>query len=141
MPTKAELQVEIDGLKHQVRRMNRALNQAQLDLSALPERLVSWPTPHIDPRSAEAIQRGLSEWEQNISDPDQESAHISGLRRGSDGRGRSPTHTMGSLRGVVLSLRGVGLRLRSTLGKRSFLHAIGSTLIGRRALVTSNTTR
>jgi len=32
MPTKAELQEEIDGLKHQVRRMDRALNQAQLDL-------------------------------------------------------------------------------------------------------------
>ena len=70
MPTKADLQEEIDGLKHQVRRMDRALNQAQLDLSELAPRLVSWPTPHIDPRSAEAIQRGLSEWGQNISDPD-----------------------------------------------------------------------
>ena len=70
MPTKADLQEEIDGLKHQVRRMDRARNQAQLDLSAVPERLVHWPTPHIDPRSAEAIQRGLSEWGQNIIDPD-----------------------------------------------------------------------
>ena len=70
MPTKAELQSEIDGLKHQVRRMDRALNQAQLDLGELAPRLVTWPTPHIDPRSAEAIARGLSEWERLVIDPD-----------------------------------------------------------------------
>ena len=70
MPTKAELQEEIDGLKHEVRRMDRALNQAALDLEALPDRLVYHPVPHVDPRCAEAIARGLTEWERVIKDPD-----------------------------------------------------------------------
>ena len=70
MPTKAELEEQIEGLKHDVRRMDRALNQAAIDLEALPPRMLHHPTPHIDPRSAEAIARGLSEWERNVVDPD-----------------------------------------------------------------------
>jgi len=70
MPTKAELEDQIAGLKHEVRRMDRALNQAALDLEALPPRMIHHPTPHIDPRSAEAIARGLEEWKRNIVDPD-----------------------------------------------------------------------
>ncbi len=70
MPTKAELEAQLNDLSHQVRRMDRALNQASIDLASIPERLVHYPTPHIDPRSAEAIARGLAEWEQTIIDPD-----------------------------------------------------------------------
>ena len=37
MPTKAELQERVDNLEADLRRMDRALNQAQLDLDSLPE--------------------------------------------------------------------------------------------------------
>ena len=70
MATKAQLQEKIDDLQHQVRRLDRALNQAEIDLKVLPDRLVTWPTPHIDPRSAEALSRGMEEWNRVVKEPD-----------------------------------------------------------------------
>jgi len=76
MPTKIQLQAqletletEFDDLNHEVRRLNRALNQASLDLKPMSEKLVFYPTPHIDPRSQEAITRGLNEWSDVVKDP------------------------------------------------------------------------
>ena len=70
MPTKTELEAQIQELKHDVRRMDRALNQASLDLEELAPRMIHHPIPHLDPRSAEAIARGLTEWERIVEDPD-----------------------------------------------------------------------
>ena len=41
MPTKAELEATINDLKHDVRRLERSLGQAELDLQALPHRDVT----------------------------------------------------------------------------------------------------
>ena len=41
MPTKADLEVTITDLQHQVRRLERSIGQAQLDLQELPERLAT----------------------------------------------------------------------------------------------------
>ena len=35
MPTKAELEAQLNDLSHQVRRMDRALNQASIDLASM----------------------------------------------------------------------------------------------------------
>jgi hypothetical protein len=45
MPTKAELEARVQELEHNVRRLDRALNQAQLDLGSESEqkRLVFHP--------------------------------------------------------------------------------------------------
>jgi archaellum component FlaC len=36
MPTKVELETRIDDLKHQIRRLERSVNQARLDVKELP---------------------------------------------------------------------------------------------------------
>jgi len=69
MPTKAELQTRVEGLEHDVRRLKRALAQADLDVHELPPKMVYWPTPHTDNRSIEAVERGLAEWRENVVDP------------------------------------------------------------------------
>ena len=84
MPTKAELEATIDGLKHDVRRLERSLGQAQLDLEELPHRSVHYPRPHRDERSVEAVERGLAEWELNVVDP---SKRIDTYIRSMDGIG------------------------------------------------------
>ena len=43
MPTKADLEVQIEDLQHKVRRLERSIGQAALDLKELPERLVTFP--------------------------------------------------------------------------------------------------
>jgi hypothetical protein len=70
MPTKAELEARVQELEHNVRRLDRALNQAQLDLGSESEqkRLVFHPIPHSSDRVHEALKRGQAEWELNVKD-------------------------------------------------------------------------
>ena len=70
MPTKAELEATINDLKHDVRRLERSLGQAELDLQALPHRDVTYPRPPRDERSVEAVARGMAEWSQVVKEPD-----------------------------------------------------------------------
>ena len=69
MPTKAELQQRVENLEHDVRRLHRALKQSDLDTHELPPKMVYWPTPHVDPRALQAIDRGLQEWRSIVIDP------------------------------------------------------------------------
>lgn len=70
MPTKADLIKTVDTLTHEVRRLNRALNLAEIDLKVDDqEKKVYWPTPAIDPKSREALDRGLNEWRDVVLDP------------------------------------------------------------------------
>lgn len=72
MPTKAELEARVQELEHSVRRLDRALNLAQLDLGSSSEqkRLVFHPVPHSSDKVHQALKRGLDEWSKNIIDPD-----------------------------------------------------------------------
>ena len=69
MPTKAELQKRVENLEHDVRRLHRALKQGDIDTHQLPPKMIYWPTPHVDPRAAQAIDRGLQEWRSIVEDP------------------------------------------------------------------------
>ena len=71
MATKSELETRVKELEHSVRRLDRALNQAQLDLDSNNEqkRLIFHPTPHASDKVSEALKRGLDEWSRNIQDP------------------------------------------------------------------------
>lgn len=71
MPTKADLEVTITDLQHQVRRLERSLGQAKLDLQELPERLVNFPRPQRSEQSSVAIDRALAEWSSMVEEPDQ----------------------------------------------------------------------
>jgi hypothetical protein len=84
MPTKAELEARVQELEHNVRRLDRALNQAQLDLGSESEqkRLVFHPIPHSSDRVHEALKRGQAEWELNVKDP---SKRINAYIRTSEG--------------------------------------------------------
>ena len=69
MPTKAELQNTIDQLEHDLRRMNRSLNQAQLDLKALPDKKKIFVNTHQTTNSIQAINRAHEEFNQVVIDP------------------------------------------------------------------------
>ena len=71
MPTKADLEVTISELEHDVRRLSRSLGQAKLDLQELPERLVNYPRPQRSEQSSVAIDRALAEWSSMVEEPDQ----------------------------------------------------------------------
>jgi len=70
MPTKAELETTIAELEHKVRRLNRSLNQAKIDLEELPTAAYNrFETPHINDNVREAIERAHAEWEALVHDP------------------------------------------------------------------------
>ena len=72
MPTKADLEAQINSLKHDLRRSERALNQALLDLDHLDTNAFksSSPTPALSPETRQAIDRAHGEWERVVIDPD-----------------------------------------------------------------------
>ena len=70
MPTKADLEVKIEDLQHKVRRLERSIGQAALDLKKLPERLVTFPKPQRSEQSVKAIERALTEWSSLVEEPD-----------------------------------------------------------------------
>ena len=72
MPTKAELEQKLDDLKHDLRRSERALNQARLDLEQLDTNAYSQnhTTPALSPQTRQALDRAHAEWERVVVDPD-----------------------------------------------------------------------
>lgn len=69
MPTKAELEIRINALENDVRRMNRALGQAHLDLDATVSIGFNHTVPAISEHAREAIKRAQSEWSAVVIDP------------------------------------------------------------------------
>jgi len=69
MPTKAELQSTVDQLENDLRRMDRALNQAQLDLKALPTGETNYTSPHSSVHVLAAVTRAQDEWDRIVIDP------------------------------------------------------------------------
>lgn len=88
MPTKAELEQQIDDLKHEIRRQHRSLKQLELDIDDLPTDAYKpiYPTPQLTPHNKQALDRAYGEWEKDIHDPD---PRINTYIRSSEGAGWS----------------------------------------------------
>ena len=71
MPTKADLENTIEDMGHKIRRLERTLNQARLEIADLPTTAYLPPqlAPHIDPKAQEAISRAQQELEAVVIDP------------------------------------------------------------------------
>jgi hypothetical protein len=70
MPTKAELETTIEDLEHRIRRLDRSLNQARLDVEELPTAAYNrFETPHLNDNAREALTRAAAEWEAMVHDP------------------------------------------------------------------------
>ena len=68
---KREMQSLIDEMQDDLRRMNRALNQAHLDLSTDGPSSFAEITPSISEQSIDAIKRAQSEWASVVKEPQQ----------------------------------------------------------------------
>lgn len=87
MPTKAELETTITELEHKIRRLDRSLNQAKLDLRDLPTAAFNrFETPHLSDNVREAISRAHAEFELDVHDP---SPRITSYIKSSEGIGWS----------------------------------------------------
>ena len=86
MPTKAEIQKELDDLKQTNRRLERALNQAQLDIDLLEIDEDKYKAPATSIHAREAIKRAQAEWNRNVIDP---SERINAYIKSTDGLGWS----------------------------------------------------
>lgn len=71
MPTKADLENKIESLEHDLRRVKRALGQAELDLDITQIEIKDYVTPHTVDHAREAIDRAKSEWARVVKDPSQ----------------------------------------------------------------------
>lgn len=72
MPTKVELETRIDDLKHQIRRLERSVNQARLDVKELPTTAYNrFETPALSDKIHQAIVRAWAEFEEVVVDPSQ----------------------------------------------------------------------
>lgn len=69
MPTKAEIQDKLDNLEQDYRRLERAFNQAQLDINALEIEDHDYNTPAISFHAREAIKRAEAELNRVVVDP------------------------------------------------------------------------
>jgi hypothetical protein len=69
--TKAQLQAKVDLLETDLRRMNRALGQASIDLSIDEVNDFAEVTPHISEHALEAIKRAQAEWALNVREPEE----------------------------------------------------------------------
>jgi len=69
MPTKAELENKIEDLEQDLRRVKRALGQAELDLDITQIEIKDFVTPHSTEHALEAISRAKLEWERVVKDP------------------------------------------------------------------------
>lgn len=86
MPTKAEMEERLTDLENEVRRLNRALSQTEIDLAEVPKRLITNARPHRSEQSVEALKRAEAEWEMIIKEPD---GRIDDYIRSRDGIGWS----------------------------------------------------
>ena len=88
MPTKADLENTIDDMSHKIRRLERTLNQARLEIADLPTTAYLPPqlAPHIDPKAHQAITRAEEELERVVIDP---SARINTYIKSKEGIGWS----------------------------------------------------
>jgi len=86
MPTKAEMEERLGALEHEVRRLNRALGQAEIDLPQVQKRLITNARPHRSEHSVEALKRAEGEWARVVKEPD---ARIDDYIRSRDGIGWS----------------------------------------------------
>ena len=69
MATKAQLEERIEQIENDNRRLERALNQVQLDLKSLDSNEQQYSTPNSSIHANEAIKRGLEEWSRVVVDP------------------------------------------------------------------------
>lgn len=84
MPTKADLEERVDDLEHEVRRLHRALGQADIDLPKVQKRLITNARPHRSEHSITALKRAEAEWARVVKEPD---ARIDDYVRSRDGIG------------------------------------------------------
>ena len=70
MPTKAELETKIEALENDLRRTERALGQARLEIEDLPSVAYNqFIAPHTSEEAREALKRANAEWNLNVVDP------------------------------------------------------------------------
>ena len=70
MPTKAELEIQIDDLNHQIRRLERSINQTRLDIKELPTSAYNrFESPALSDNVHNAIVRAQAEFEEVVVDP------------------------------------------------------------------------
>lgn len=69
MATKVELENRVSKLEHELRRVNRALGQAQLDIDVTVKQGHNHLTPAVSEHARTAIKRAQAEWDKNIVDP------------------------------------------------------------------------
>lgn len=74
--TKAQLENQLAELKavneaqaHEIRRLDRAIGQAELDRDYQQERLITNVSPSVLPQVPELIRRALAEWSQVVAEP------------------------------------------------------------------------
>ena len=69
MPTKAELENQIQSLEQDLRRVKRALGQAELDLDITHIEIKDHVTPSQSDHAADVISGARAEWERVVKDP------------------------------------------------------------------------
>jgi hypothetical protein len=143
MPTKAELDESAQAaLEAEVRRLHRALGQAEIDLPEVQKRLITNARPHRSEQSVEALKRAEAEWQRVLSKSRTRALMIiSGAVMVSAGRGKNPTFETVSLLGVERSPLSLGRASASPSVKRSFRAATVCTRDGLTLLDTSNLIR
>ena len=86
MPTKAELENQVESNSQEIRRLQRALKQAHIDLPEIQRKELDNPVPHWIPAVETALNRAEAEWNRVVIEPD---ARIDDYIRTRDGLGWS----------------------------------------------------
>jgi hypothetical protein len=71
MPTKAELENQIESLEQDLRRVKRALGQAELDLDITHIEIKDHITPAASDQMKDVLSRANVEWDRVVKDPSQ----------------------------------------------------------------------
>ena len=98
--TKAQLQAKVDLLETDLRRVNRALGQASIDLSIDEVSDFAEVTPHMSEHAFEAIKRAQAEWALNVREPEERIDTYIRSSAGLHWSWEEPYVKMGSLHGV-----------------------------------------
>jgi len=86
MPTKADLETQVENNAQEIRRLQRALAQAHIDLPEIQRKKLDNTTPHWIPAVETALSRSEAEWHRVVIEPD---ARIDDYIRTRDGLGWS----------------------------------------------------